>query len=171
MSPERGPRGKVSHEFGQLRVPAVISQQTGRSPGNPSRNIPRSRMKPDSMLVEPEHIISARQDVSTKGGGEVLNEIASTEPALASFIYEGLATVAGKLCLSGAPTPLVQGSHEDVLSIVLTCVQALRRGHFELWKDTMAGTRLAQLDPSIQSKPRRRRKKPEGESPAPEEGV
>jgi hypothetical protein len=111
------------------------------------------------MLVEPEHIVSARQDVATKGSGQALNEFAQAEPALASFIYEGLASVAGKLSLSGAPTELVQGAHEDVLAVVLTCVQAMRRGHYALWKDTVTGTRLAQLDPSFQPKPRRRRKK------------
>jgi hypothetical protein len=116
-------------------------------------------MKPDSMLVEPEHIVSARQDVAAKGGGEALSEFAQTEPALASFICDGLVTVAGKLSLSGAPTELVQGSHGDMLALVLTCVQALRRGHYALWKDTVTGTRLAQLDPSFQPKPRRRRKK------------
>jgi hypothetical protein len=116
-------------------------------------------MKPDSMLVESEHIISARRDVASKGSGESLNEFAQTEPALASFIYEGLASVAGRLSLSGAPTELVQGSHEDVLAVVLTCVQAMRRGHYALWKDTVTGTRLAQIDPSLQPKERRRRKK------------
>jgi hypothetical protein len=115
-------------------------------------------MKPDGMLVEPEHIVNAQQDVSARGSGEILNEVASTEPALASFIYEGLAAVAGKLSLSGAPTPLVQGAHEEVLAIVLTCIQALRRGHFDLWKDTMTGTRLAQLDKGFGVPPKRRRK-------------
>src|SRR6516164_3805034 len=111
------------------------------------------------MIVEPEHIVSARQDVATKGNGQAMNEFAQAEPALASFIYEGLASVAGKLSLSGAPTELVQGSYEDVLAVVLTCVQAMRRGHYALWKDTVTGTRLAQLDPSLQPKARRRRKK------------
>src|SRR5262245_33736186 len=110
-------------------------------------------MKPGSMLVGPEHIIGARQEVAAKGSSQALSEFAQTEPALASFIYEGLAVVAGKLSLSGAPTELVQGSHEDVLAVVLTCVQAMRRGHYALWKDTVTGTRLAQ------PKPRRRRKK------------
>ena len=116
-------------------------------------------MKPDSMLVEPEHIVSARQDVATKGSSQVLNEFSQTEPALASFICEALATVAGKLSLSGAPTELVQGSHEDVLAVILTCVQAMRRGHYSLWKDSVTGTRLAQLDPAFQPKPPRRSRK------------
>jgi hypothetical protein len=116
-------------------------------------------MKPDSMLVEPEHIVNARQDVAAKGSGQSLTDVAQTEPALASFICESLATVAGKLSLSGAPTELVQGSHEDVLSVILTCVQAMRRGHYALWKDCVTGTRLAQLDPSLQPRPRRNLKK------------
>jgi hypothetical protein len=115
-------------------------------------------MKPDSMLVELEHIVSARQDVAVKGSGESLNEFAQREPALASFIYEVLVSIAGRLSLSGAPTEVVQGSHEDVLEVVLTCIQAMRRGHYALWKDTVTGTRLAQLDPSLPPKPRRRKK-------------
>ena len=116
-------------------------------------------MKPDAMVVDPEHIISARQDVAVKGSGEFLKEFAQREPALASFICDGLTSVAGRLSLSGAPTELVQGSHEDMLAVVLTCVQAMRRGHYALWKDTVTGTRLAQLDPSFEPKPQRCRKK------------
>jgi hypothetical protein len=123
-------------------------------------------VKPDSMLVEPQHIVGARQDVAAKGSGQALNEIAQTEPALASFIYEALASVAGKLSLSGAPTELVQGSHEDVLAVVLTCVQAMRRGHYTLWKDSMIGTRLAQLDETFQAPLKRSRKKGQGAEPA-----
>jgi hypothetical protein len=116
-------------------------------------------MKPDGMLVEPEYLIHARQAVAHDGVAETLASVGETEPALASFIHESLATVAGKLALTGAPTPIVQGSHEEVLAVVLTCVGALRRGHYELWKDSMAGTRLGHLDPAFQAKPRRRRKK------------
>jgi hypothetical protein len=123
-------------------------------------------MKPDGMLVEPQHIVSAREGIAAKGGSETLNEVAETEPALASFVFESLAAIAGKLAISGAPTPLVQGSHEDMLVLVLTCVQALRRGHYELWKDSMVGTRLAQLDETFQAPPKRRRKKGHGTEPA-----
>jgi hypothetical protein len=117
------------------------------------------QMKPDSMLVEPEHIVSARQEVAEKGSAQALNEFAQAEPALGSFIYEGLAVVAGKLSLSGAPTELVQGSHEDVLAVLLTCMQAMRRGHYTLWKDAMAETRWAQIEPSLKAKSKPRRKK------------
>src|SRR4051794_5782480 len=103
-------------------------------------------MKPDGMLVEPEYLVQVRQVIARDGVAETLAAVGQTEPALASFIHESLAAVAGKLALTGAPTPIVQASHEDVLALVLTCVGALRRGHYELWKDSMKGTRLGQLD-------------------------
>jgi hypothetical protein len=131
-------------------------------------------MKPDSMLVEPEHIVSAGRDVAAKGPGPTLNEFGKAEPALGSFIHESLAAVAGKLALSGAPTELVQGSHEEMLALVLTCVKALRRGHYDLWKDTVTGTRLAQFDETLRPARKRRRKRDQGALPpkeiTPEQG-
>jgi hypothetical protein len=119
-------------------------------------------MKPDSMIVEPEFLLCARQDIAQNGTGEALAAVGQLEPALATFIHESLATIAGKLALAGAPTEVVQGSNEDVLAVVLTCVQAQRRGHYELWKDQMTGTRLAQVDPCFRPKPGRRRRKDPG---------
>src|SRR5262245_12652650 len=122
-------------------------------------------MKPDSMLVEPAHILSARQSIISQGSADALAEFGQAEPALASFIHESLATVAGKLSLSGAPTELVQGAHEDVLGIVLTSVRALRHGHYDLWKDTVTGTRLAQLDKTFRARKKRQPKKDSNADP------
>jgi hypothetical protein len=116
-------------------------------------------MKPDSMLVEPEYLATARQDVATAGVGQALAAVGQAEPALASFVHESLTAAAGRLALAGAPTEVVQGVHEEVLAIVLTSVNALRRSHYELWKDTATGTRLAQLDPTLKPKHKPRRKK------------
>jgi hypothetical protein len=120
-------------------------------------------MKPDGMLVEPEHVTAAFQDVASRGAAEALAELAKTEPALAAFISQHLAGIAGHLALAGAPTPIVAGLHADALAAVLTSVQALRRGHYQLWRDTMIGTRLAQLDKTFRPKPARRRKKDQPE--------
>lgn len=116
-------------------------------------------MKPDGMMVEPEYLVHARQGVAQDGVTHALAVVGETEPALASFIHESLAAVAGKLALTGVPTPIVQGTHEDVLTVVLTCIGAIRRGHYELWKDSLKGTRLEELAPEHHPKPRPRRKK------------
>jgi hypothetical protein len=117
------------------------------------------------MLIEPDFIVQARQEVGSKGSTKALIEFSQVEPALAAFIHESLAATAGRLTLAGAPTPLVQAAHEEVLALVLTCVESQRRGHYEYWKDAMTGTRLGQLDSSL--KPRRKRKKKEPPSAAP----
>jgi hypothetical protein len=127
-------------------------------------------MKPDAMLVEPEHIADAHQDVASRGCPEALKQVAEQEPALAAYLQDRLAALAGRLALEGAPTPLVQGVHEEMMTAALTCVQALRRGHYVLWKDMMTGSRLAALDKEFQKRSpdkatRRRRKKDTGPDP------
>jgi hypothetical protein len=116
-------------------------------------------MKPDAMLVEGDFLVTARQAVATKGAPLGLKELGLAEPILAAFIHESLAAVAGKMALSGAPTEIVQGVHEDVLGIVLTCHQALRLGHYELWKDTMLENVTSETPGESQTKRKRPRKK------------
>jgi hypothetical protein len=100
-------------------------------------------MKPDSMLVEPEYIGEALQAVAGQGPAAALGHLHAEEPALASFLEEKLAALAGRLTLSGAPRKVVHGVHGEILFLVLSSLQALRRGHYELWKDTTLGDRLA----------------------------
>lgn len=120
---------------------------------------PKQAARPDGMLVGPEHVFAARQETAAAGLDQALAALRQSEPALAGYLAAELIAISGKLALSGAPTHLIQGAHTDLLTLILTCVQALRRGHYELWKDTLTGTRLAQLDPAF--RPKRRRKKPE----------
>jgi hypothetical protein len=129
-------------------------------------------MKPDGMLVEPKFIARACRDVARRGGAEVLDEFGGQEPALAAYLRESLAAAAGKLALAGAPTPVVQGVHEEVLTVALTCVQALRQGHYALWKDTLTGTPLARLAEDFEAprKGRRRPRRHQGPDAGPEEG-
>src|SRR4051794_14408446 len=101
--------------------------------------------RPDSMIIEFDHIIAARQDIGQDGSPTSLESLGEREPALAAYISEGMASVAGKLALSGAPTPLVQGLYNETLMLILSSVEAQRRGHYALWKDTIVGTRLEDL--------------------------
>src|SRR5262245_33162968 len=109
------------------------------------------------MLVEPSFLSRACRELAREGAAEALSALARQEPVLDTLLAARLGAIPGKLPLSGAPARVVQGSHEEMLALTLTCLQALRRGHFQLWKDTMSDTRLAQLDPSLQTRPRRRR--------------
>jgi hypothetical protein len=115
--------------------------------------------KPDSMLVEPEHLVAASKDVGTQGQERSLEDLSRREPALAGYLIEGMAAVAGKLSLSGAPTPLVQCIHAEALHVALTCLEATRKGHYALWKGTLVGTRLEELEAPAKPPARKRRRK------------
>ena len=54
-------------------------------------------MKPDALLINPELIVKARQDVADQGTGKSLEGFAQLEPALATYIYESTAGIAGKM--------------------------------------------------------------------------
>jgi len=123
--------------------------------------------KPDSMLVETEHLVAANKDVGTRGQGKSLDDLSRREPALAAYLQEGLAAMAGRLSLSGAPTPLVKGVHDEALHLALTCVEALRRGHYDLWQGTIIGTRIETLEAAAKPARRTRKKKDSGKD-APE---
>jgi hypothetical protein len=125
------------------------------------KNDPPAR--PDSMLIEPGHIVSARQDIGQQGFPGALEELAAREPALAAYISESLASLAGKLALSGAPTPVVQGLYNEALAVMLSSVEAQRRGHYDLWKDTIVGTRIEAMTEVKKPKKRRRRGKEDGD--------
>lgn len=116
-------------------------------------------MKPDGMLVEPEHISSAGQQVVSQGTDKALGGLAETEPALAGYVRHSLAAIAGHLALSGAPTEVVQGLHEEVLTTILVSLAALRKGHFDLWKEGLEGTPLERLMKQAPKQPRPPRKK------------
>ncbi len=99
-------------------------------------------MNPDAMLVEPESLANALQEVAQQGNAAVLAHLRQQEPALVGFIEEKLATIAGHLALSGTPARVVRGVHREALFLILSSLQALRRGHYALWRDTIPAERL-----------------------------
>jgi hypothetical protein len=130
-------------------------------------------MKPDGMLVEPKSIAWASREVARRVGSKVLAEVGGQEPALAAYLQESLVAAAGKLALAGAPTPIVQGVHEEVLPVAMTCVQAPRQGHSASWKDMLIGTPLARLAEGFEAPPQKGRRRPrhkKGPDAGPEEG-
>jgi hypothetical protein len=140
-------------------------------------------IRPDSMIVEPDHIIAARQELGERGFSVVFDDLRSREPALAAYIHEGMAAVAGKMALSGTDSGVVQGMFQETMALLISSIEAQRRGHYDLWRGTTVGTKLEELltptpannpttettpnpevPPTPKSKPRGRRKKdnPEG---------
>ena len=123
------------------------------------------RTKPDGMLVEADHLVAANKELGQIGQEKFLVDLASREPALAAFVQDRMAAIAGKLSLSGAPSPLVKGVHDEALHLVLTCLDALRRGHYDLWQGTIVGTHLEKLQAAAKPPRRKRRRSSENNEP------
>ena len=127
----------------------------------------KGKAKPDSMLVMGKHLLDARKGVAELGVLPALDALGEREPALAGYIGEGLASMAGKLSLSGAPTDLVRAVHSETLLLILSSLEAQRVAGYELWHGTTFGTLLEDLakpePPPPAPKPARpRRKKKDG---------
>lgn len=103
-------------------------------------------MNPDAMLVDVQCLIDAVGQVPAEELPRVFEHLQQHEPVLAGHVGARLTTIAGRLALSGAPTELVQGMHHDVLHLILGTLQALRLGHYRLWRDCVSAERLPAPD-------------------------
>lgn len=110
------------------------------------------KLKPDTMLIESQMIVDAMRHVGELGIQKALEGFEAREQELSTFITQNATVLVGKLALAGASPQVVQGVHEDVVTIILTCLGAIKRGYDELWKDTMIGTRLAAIDATLASR-------------------
>ncbi|NBO93874.1 MAG: hypothetical protein EBV06_16430 [Planctomycetia bacterium] len=106
----------------------------------------QKRTDPDSMLVHHTHIIAARGQIAETGHQAALEGLLQREPALAAYVSQAMATIAGKMALAGAPSEVVQGVHSDLMMLMLSSLEASRAAQYELWKDSILGTRLEVLE-------------------------
>ena len=125
----------------------------------------QKRTDPDSMLVQHTHIVEARGQIAEQGHQAALEGLLEREPALAAYMSQAMATIAGKMALAGAPSEVVQGVHADVMLLMLSSLEASRAAQYELWKDSIVGTKLEVLtrpdpepEPPAKKAPRKRKK-------------
>jgi hypothetical protein len=114
--------------------------------------------KPDSMLVDPRMIAAATAALAKHGTYAMLEDLAKREPALGQFVSNSATIIAGKMGLSGAPTEVVRGVHEEVISLVITCLGAVRQGTYEVWKGSEVGASVVAALGEPKRKRSRRRK-------------
>lgn len=121
-------------------------------------------MNTDAMLVDSQCLADAIGQVPPAEVPRVFEHLQQQEPVLAGHIGESLIAIAGRLALSGAPTELVQGVHGDLLHLVLGALQALRFGHYRLWRECVPAERLPDPEvpppapPKVRGKLRKRRR-------------
>ncbi len=91
----------------------------------------------DGMLVGQVTLLHACEEVdelaAENGAQGPIDELAAFEPTLASYIDAHCEAIAGRLALTGAPSPVVQGIYRSILLMTVSAVQAMRRGQYDYW--------------------------------------
>jgi hypothetical protein len=66
-----------------------------------------------------------------------LNDLCGRESSLAAYVIYSGYVVSEKVRISGAPASLVNWVQESVMTHMMVCLEAQRKGHFDLWRDLM----------------------------------
>jgi hypothetical protein len=65
-----------------------------------------------------------------------LEHLEQVEPDLACYVMETLSDLHHQLLALGAPAKRTRRIYSQVELFVLVCITALRKGHYELWRQT-----------------------------------
>ena len=92
-----------------------------------------------------DHLVSARavlrvMTLRRVGTARAMTELEQVEPDLASYLMEEFSLVHRDLLALRGPPRRTLRLQERVQTMALTCVEALREAHYELWQRDAAGT-------------------------------
>jgi len=91
-------------------------------------------------------VLEAQLELERRGAAACMQHLEKTEPELANSVLESLSLIYTKLSNLGGPPQKTKQAFRSVQTLVLVSIEALRRGHLELWEKQM-GSALGQLDP------------------------
>src|SRR5262245_54858737 len=111
-------------------------------------------MKDASVVTKDTLTTVAAQVYAEAAETNLIQSLAAREPLLAAFVADKLLAISGKLSLCGAPPEIVQGSYEDVASLVATSVRAVWAGTDELWRGIDLGDVARARRPRRRTRPR-----------------
>jgi hypothetical protein len=99
--------------------------------------------------VSARMVLEAQLDLERRGAGAFMQHLEKTEPELANFVLETLSLIYSKLSNLGGPPQKTKRAFRSVQTLLLVSIEALRRGHLQLWEKQM-GPALRQLDPDAE---------------------
>jgi predicted hydrolase (HD superfamily) len=107
-----------------------------------------SLQKSGDQLVDAKSILEAIAEVKRRGISAVMQELESIEQELAGHVMEELSLVYQGLLKTGAKTKLARKLNEQIESMALVSILALRNAQYRLWQENAEDTPLARIDPS-----------------------
>ena len=94
-------------------------------------------------------VLQTLAEFQRRGSTDAMHTLEAVEPDLTEHVLEQLTCIHQEILALGGPPKKSQRAYRSVQTLVLVAVAALRRGHYETWRQTSSGTRLDQLDPTL----------------------
>ena len=91
--------------------------------------------------VSARAVLDAMMEIQRRGH-RVREDLEQIEPDLARYLMESLSAVHGKLIDLSGPADETQRLYREIEAITLVCTTALRKGHYELWRQSESGNNL-----------------------------
>ncbi|MGD0463889.1 MAG: hypothetical protein ABSB74_15490 [Tepidisphaeraceae bacterium] len=111
--------------------------------------------------VDSKSILEAIAELKRRGNSVIMLELESIERELASHVMEGLSLIYRGLLKTGTKTKLVRKLNEQIESLCLASILALRKAYCRLLEESADGTPLARIDaPAPPDTPRTGEKEP-----------
>lgn len=96
-------------------------------------------------LVSAQDVLNALRELEHKGSTKVMEELEAAEPDLTEHVIEGLTAVYRRMSRHCDSPQSTRSIYRLTRRVMLVSVMALRRAHYELWRD-QAGDNLAHFD-------------------------
>jgi hypothetical protein len=97
-------------------------------------------------LVDAKSILEAMAELKRRGNNAIMLELETIEQELAGHLMEELSLIYHELFKTGTKTKIVRKLNNQIESLVLVSVVALRKAYCRLWEESAEGTPLARLD-------------------------
>ncbi len=88
---------------------------------------------PSDQTVTSKVVLACVLEIQRLGTGPALEHLEQVEPDLANYLMETLGTIHQRLTTLNGPTRSTQRVYRQVEVLIVVCITALRRSHYELW--------------------------------------
>lgn len=98
-------------------------------------------------LVSARAVLEAVMEIRRRGRYRALEELEQVEPDLAAYLMESLGQINERLLRLGGPVRPTRSLYARIELTALACITAMRKAHYELWRQSDDGKSVERLDP------------------------
>jgi hypothetical protein len=97
--------------------------------------------------VTAKHVLQAQLELQRLGTSKAMAVLEATEPDLTEYLLETTTNLYHQVLDTGASAKQARRIHENTLTLVLVCVNALQKAHADLWQEGTGRDVARKLEP------------------------